>query len=73
MFVFRADALVAEIERFAPDVTIAARKALSDGTEDLDFFRLDRDAFADAPAISIDYAVMEKTDKATVVPVHVAE
>ncbi len=69
MFVFRADALVAEIERFAPDVTIAARKALSDGTEDLDFFRLDRDAFADAPAISIDYAVMEKTDKATVVPV----
>lgn len=69
MFVFRADALVKEIERFAPDVGTAARQALSDGTEDLDFFRLDRDAFTDAPAVSIDYAVMEKTDKACVVSV----
>jgi mannose-1-phosphate guanylyltransferase / mannose-6-phosphate isomerase len=69
MFVFRADALVTEIERFAPDIATATRKALAAGTTDLDFFRLDRAAFEDAPAVSIDYAVMEKTDKAAMVPV----
>jgi mannose-1-phosphate guanylyltransferase/mannose-1-phosphate guanylyltransferase/mannose-6-phosphate isomerase len=69
MFVFRADALIAEIEKFAPDVATATRAALANGTEDLDFFRLDPDTFATAPAVSIDYAVMEKTDRANMVPV----
>lgn len=69
MFVFRADALIAEIERFAPDIISTTRAALTAGTEDLDFFRLDRAAFEKVPAVSIDYAVMEKTDKASVVPV----
>jgi mannose-1-phosphate guanylyltransferase/mannose-1-phosphate guanylyltransferase/mannose-6-phosphate isomerase len=69
MFVFRADALIAEIEKFAPDVAAATRAALANGTEDLDFFRLDSDTFATAPAVSIDYAVMEKTDRANMVPV----
>jgi mannose-1-phosphate guanylyltransferase/mannose-6-phosphate isomerase len=69
MFVFRADVLVAEIERFAPDVGTASRMALSEGTKDLDFFRLDPDAFEEAPAVSIDYAVMEKTENAAVIPV----
>lgn len=69
MFVFRADALIAEIERFTPDVVTATRNAVKIGTEDLDFFRLDRAAFEAAPSVSIDYAVMEKTDKAAVVPV----
>ena len=71
MFVFRADALVAEMERFAPDVATASRKALNEGTKDLDFFRLGSDAFAEAPAVSIDYAVMEKTEKAAVAPVSI--
>ena len=69
MFVFRADALIAEIERFTPEVVTATRNAVNVGTEDLDFFRLDRAAFEAAPSVSIDYAVMEKTDKAAVVPV----
>lgn len=69
MFVFRADTLIGEIERFAPDITAAARNALEAGTTDLDFFRLDRAAFESAPAVSIDYAVMEKTDRAAMVPV----
>jgi len=69
MFVFRADALIAEIEKFAPDVATATRAALANGAEDLDFFRLDPDTFATAPAVSIDYAVMEKTDRANMVPV----
>ena len=69
MFVFRADALLGEIERFEPEVATASRAALAAGTEDLDFFRLDREAFAKAPGVSIDYAVMEKTENAAVVPV----
>ncbi|MBO21838.1 MAG: mannose-1-phosphate guanylyltransferase/mannose-6-phosphate isomerase [Rhodospirillaceae bacterium] len=69
MFVFRADALVAEIDRLTPDTGAACRVALARGTEDLDFFRLDADAFTAAPVASIDYAVMEKTEHAAVVPV----
>lgn len=61
MFVFCADALIGEIERFAPEIATATRKALAAGTTDLDFFRLDRAALEGAPAVSIDYAVMEKT------------
>ncbi len=69
MFVFRADTLLAEIERLTPETATACRAALAAGTEDLDFLRLDAAAFGNAPAQSIDYAVMEKTDHAAVVPV----
>lgn len=67
MFLFPADRLLAELERYAPEVVAACREALAAGHSDLDFFRLDADAFARAPAISIDYAVMERTDRAAVV------
>ncbi|CAN0355727.1 unnamed protein product, partial [Discosporangium mesarthrocarpum] len=69
MFVFRADALIAELERFAPDIVSACRKALEKAQTDADFVRLDKAAFASAPSISIDYAVMERTDHAAMVPV----
>lgn len=69
MFVFRADTLVAEIDRLTPETGTACRAALTGGSEDLDFLRLNAEAFAAAPATSIDYAVMEKTDRAAVVPV----
>jgi mannose-1-phosphate guanylyltransferase/mannose-6-phosphate isomerase len=69
MFVFRADTLIAEIDRLTPDTGAACRAALAAGSEDLDFFRLDPAAFGNAPAASIDYAVMEKTGHAAVVPV----
>ena len=69
MFLFSADAYLAEMERHQPKMLAHCRAAVSDGEPDLDFFRLDKDAFEDCPADSIDYAVMEKTDNAAVVPV----
>jgi len=67
MFVFRADVLLAELERHAPGLVGACRAALAAAKRDLDFVRLDASAFDRAKNISIDYAVMEKTDKAAVV------
>lgn len=68
MFLFPAGQLLAELERHAPAVVAACRAALEGGQADLDFFRLDAAAFAKAPGISIDCAVMERTDAAAVVP-----
>ncbi len=68
MFVATAATLLAELERLAPDLLAAVRAAVEGATRDLDFIRLDPASFALAPDISIDYAVMEKTDRAAVVP-----
>lgn len=68
MFLFPAGQLLAELERHVPAVVAACRDALETGQADLDFFRLDATAFAKAPGISIDYAVMERTEVAAVVP-----
>ena len=68
MFVATAATLIAELERLAPDLLAAVRTAVAESTRDLDFVRLDTAAFSSAPDISIDYAVMEKTDRAAVVP-----
>lgn len=67
-FLFRATDFLAELKRLAPDILKAAKAALDKGLSDLDFRRLDADAFAKAPSISIDYAMMEKTDLGAVVP-----
>src|ERR1043166_8200989 len=64
---FRADVLLDELARHAPGVAQAADAAVAAATTDLGFVRLDADAFAKAPQISIDYAVMERTDRAAVV------
>lgn len=69
MFVFTAEDLLAEMERHCPEVVVACREAITGGYDDLDFFRLDTDAFARCPAVSIDCAVMEKTDQAVIIPV----
>ena len=68
MFVFRADVMLAELERHAPGIIENCRTALDKSARDLDFIRLDVEAFGKAQSISIDYAVMEKTDRAAVVP-----
>ena len=68
MFVFRADVLLAELTRLEPGMVEACRASLAAAKRDLDFVRLDAAAFEKAKSISIDYAVMEKTDKAAVVP-----
>ena len=71
MFLFRAKRLVEELEHFQPEIVAACRQALASAQRDLDFLRLDQAAFAAAPSISIDYAVMEKTARAAVVPVDI--
>ncbi len=69
MFLFRAQRYLDELGRHAPAILDAARKAYATPSPDLDFTRIDADAFAASPSDSIDYAVMEKTDRAAVVPV----
>ncbi|KJS42810.1 MAG: hypothetical protein VR70_03615 [Rhodospirillaceae bacterium BRH_c57] len=69
IFVFPAARYVAELERLQPDMLAACRRALGKARKDLDFCRLDADAFAAAPSKSIDYAVMEHVDDAVVLPV----
>ena len=61
MFLFRASVMLAELERFAPDIVQGARAALALTSRDLDFQRLDCEAFSTCPALAIDVAVMEKT------------
>ncbi len=68
-FLFQAGAMRAEFEQHAPALLAASRAALEAATRDLDFIRLDPPAFAAAPKISFDYAVMEKTNRAGVVEV----
>ncbi len=70
-FFFRADVMRAEIEAFEPEMAHAAREAVEGARRDLDFLVLDPEAFARAPQKSIDYAVMERTKKAVVMPADV--
>ena len=67
-FLFHAATMLGEIERFEPGIAEAAKAAVAGLTRDLDFLRLAGDAFASAPKKSIDYAVMERTKLAAVVP-----
>lgn len=60
MFVFRADVLLDEMRRYAPQVVESVTAAFEKRKTDLDFIRLDKAAFAQAPDISIDYAIAEK-------------
>lgn len=68
IFVFSAQAFLDEVQRLAPLILEQASAALEKASEDLGFLRLDRAAFADAPDISIDRAVMEKTGAAAMLP-----
>ncbi|MDH3394142.1 MAG: mannose-1-phosphate guanylyltransferase/mannose-6-phosphate isomerase, partial [Desulfobulbaceae bacterium] len=68
MFMFKARRYLEELEKFAPEMLAACRAAHAGKIEDLDFIRLDDEAFCRCPSDSIDYAVMEKTDAACVIP-----
>lgn len=72
IFMFQAATYLAELQQYAPAVYAAAVKAIAGTTSDLDFLRVDVEAFSKSPSISIDYAVLEKTDKAVMVPLHAA-
>lgn len=67
-FFFRADVMEAELRAFEPEMITAAAEALNRSRTDLDFTVLDAEAFQHATKKSIDYAVMERTTKAAVVP-----
>ena len=71
MFLFRASRVLAELERFRPDIVDACRAAFDAARRDGDFIRLDAAAFTASPSDSIDYAVMERTDAAMVLPVDI--
>ena len=68
MFLFSAASFLAEMETHAPEVLALCRTALETRETDMDFMRLGHEAFAQINGISIDYAVMEHTDKAAVIP-----
>ena len=68
MFLFKASSYINELQQYHPEMVVACKKAIEKSITDLDFIRADSDAFEQCPSDSIDYAVMEKTTKAMVVP-----
>ncbi len=69
IFLFPVGRYLGELERLQPEMLESCRAAVAGATDDLDFLRLEAEAFAAIELLSIDYAVMEHTDKAVVVPV----
>jgi mannose-1-phosphate guanylyltransferase/mannose-6-phosphate isomerase len=69
IFLFPAQLYIEELQRLRPDMVAACRRALAEARREGDFIRLDKDAFSACESDSIDYAVMEKTRRAAVVPV----
>ncbi|MFS2122306.1 mannose-1-phosphate guanylyltransferase/mannose-6-phosphate isomerase [Pseudomonas sp. Pseusp97] len=68
MFMFRASRYLEELGRFQPTILAACKSSLDGAKEDLHFIRVDHDVFVACPEDSIDYAVMEKTSDAVMVP-----
>ncbi|MGZ8136079.1 MAG: mannose-1-phosphate guanylyltransferase/mannose-6-phosphate isomerase [Methylococcaceae bacterium] len=68
MFAFTAGSFLRELEKFNPKMLSVCKQALKVAKIDMDFIRLDKAIFSTCPSDSIDYAVMEKTDKAVVIP-----
>lgn len=67
MFCFKASVFLEELTKHHPDIAKQAKASFANSKKDLDFVRLDKDTFAKCEDISIDYAVMEKTDKGAVI------
>lgn len=68
MFLFRASVFLQELKKYRNDIYDVCMTAVSSSSTDLDFTRIDLDIFSECPSESIDYAVMEKTDRGVVVP-----
>jgi mannose-1-phosphate guanylyltransferase/mannose-6-phosphate isomerase len=69
IFLMRADRWLDEIDQYRPAILLACRKSVMQGKQDTDFFRVSEADFLTSPSDSIDYAVMENTDRAVVVPI----
>jgi mannose-1-phosphate guanylyltransferase/mannose-6-phosphate isomerase len=68
MFMFKADTLIDELTNHSPEIVASVKTAVNNAEQDLDFIRLDKQAFESSPSDSIDYALMEKSDNVVVVP-----
>ncbi len=68
MFMFKASRYLEELAKHDPVILEVCKKAIETQSTDLDFIRVDSDIFSQCPDNSIDYAVMEKTDSAAMVP-----
>lgn len=68
-FLFSARVFLEELERLAPEIFTAVSQAHENARTDLDFLRLEEAAFTESPSIAVDYAVMERTERAAVLPV----
>jgi mannose-1-phosphate guanylyltransferase/mannose-6-phosphate isomerase len=68
MFMFQAKTLIGELTTHSPDIMKAVHNAVDNATQDFDFIRLEKQAFESSPNDSIDYALMEKSNNAMVVP-----
>lgn len=68
MFLFRASSYIEELKKLRPDILKQCKASVMNIKADLDFLRIDKETFEECPAVSIDYAVMEKTSQAVVVP-----
>jgi mannose-1-phosphate guanylyltransferase/mannose-6-phosphate isomerase len=68
MFMFQEDVLIDELSEQSPNIVASVIDAVSNAEKDLDFIRLDKQAFDSSPSDSIDYALMEKSDNVVVVP-----
>ena len=68
MFMFKADVLVNELTVHSPNIVASVKDAINNAEQDLDFIRLDKQAFESSPSDSIDYALMERSDNVVVVP-----
>jgi len=68
MFMFKIDTFISELTTHSPDIVKSVNNAINNAEQDLDFIRLDKQAFESSPSDSIDYALMEKSDNMVVVP-----
>ena len=68
MFMFKASSLIDELTAHSPLIVEVVNEAVNNASQDLDFIRLDKSAFEASPSVSIDYALMEKSDNVAVVP-----
>jgi len=72
MFLFRASVYLEELKRYAPAIYDACHKAYSQREHDRDFLRVQAEIFKESPSVSIDYAVMEHSERSAVVPLSAA-
>ena len=68
MFMFKASTYINELQELAPDIYKACRESIDNSIVDLDFIRMPEDVFSQSPSDSIDFAIMEKTNSAVVIP-----